>query len=67
MLRNEASTKEVFMKVRLLLATLITAATPGLALAMCSGYGHEQQATMSCPEGQTYDAATQNCTPPATG
>ena len=54
------------MRVRLLLAALITAATPGLALAMCSGYGHEQ-VTMSCPEGQSFDAATESCKPLPTG
>lgn len=54
------------MRVKLLLATLVVAATPGLALAMCSGYGHDQTA-MSCPEGQTYDAATQRCAATPTG
>lgn len=54
------------MKVRLLIASLITAATPGLALAMCSGYGHEQ-VTMSCPQGETFDAATQSCKAVPTG
>ncbi|MGR3513790.1 MAG: hypothetical protein ACU0GG_13590 [Paracoccaceae bacterium] len=48
------------MRVKLLLATLVVAATPGLALAMCSGSKHEQ-VTMSCPEGQTFDAATESC------
>ena len=48
------------MRVKLLLATLVVAATPGLALAYCSGSKYEQ-ATMSCPEGQAYDAASQSC------
>ena len=48
------------MRVKLLLATLVVAATPGLALAYCSGSKHEQ-VTMSCPEGQAYDAASQSC------
>ena len=48
------------MRVKLLLATFIVAATPGLALAACSGYGHDQ-VTMSCPEGQQFDTSTQSC------
>ena len=51
------------MRMKLLLATLVVAATPGLALAMCSGAKHEQ-VTMSCPEGQTYDAEAAKCLSP---
>ncbi|MEM6387172.1 MAG: hypothetical protein AAF718_13145 [Pseudomonadota bacterium] len=54
------------MRVKLLLATLIVAATPGLALAMCSGYGHDQ-VTMSCPDGQTFDVTTSSCKATPTG
>ncbi len=54
------------MRVRLLLAATVLAVSPGLALAMCSGYGHEQ-VTMSCPEGQTFDTATESCKPLPTG
>jgi len=66
MLPSVYAEKEVFMRVKLLLATLVVAATPSLALAMCSGYGHDQTA-MSCPEGQTYNAATQRCAATPTG
>lgn len=48
------------MRVKLLLATLVVAATPGLAMAYCSGAKHEQ-VTMSCPDGQTFDVATESC------
>lgn len=54
------------MRVKLLLATLVVAATPGLAMAYCSGTKHDQTA-MSCPEGQSYDAATQTCKATPTG
>ena len=54
------------MRVKLLLATLVVAATPGLAMAYCSGSKHEQ-VTMSCPEGQTFDTATETCKALPTG
>ena len=54
------------MRVKLLLATLVVSATPGLAMAYCSGSKHEQ-VTMSCPEGQTFDTATESCTATPTG
>ncbi len=54
------------MAIRLLLATLVVAAAPGLAMAYCSGSKHEQ-VTMSCPEGQTYDAASATCKALPTG
>ena len=60
---------EFLMKTKLLLATFVLAVTPGLAMAMsfgCSG-DHKEQITMSCPEGQAFDAETQSCKPPATG
>jgi hypothetical protein len=58
--------KEVFMRARLLLATLVVAAAPGLAMAYCAGSKHEQ-VTMSCPDGQAYDAATATCKALPTG
>ena len=54
------------MKIRLLLTALILGIAPGLAAAQCSGYGH-QEVTMSCPEGQSYDAASESCKPTPTG
>ncbi|MDJ0639314.1 MAG: adenylosuccinate lyase [Paracoccaceae bacterium] len=54
------------MKLKLLLTALVLGTAPGLAMAACSGYGH-QEATMSCPEGQAYDAATSSCQPTPTG
>ena len=50
------------MRVRLLIASLVVAAAPGLAMAMCN-YGHEK-VTMSCPEGQTLDVETNSCITP---
>jgi hypothetical protein len=57
--------KEIFMRVRIFLATMIVAATPGLALAMCAG-DHEK-VTMSCPEGQAFDAESSTCKALPTG
>lgn len=54
------------MQARLLFTVLALTAAPGLAMAECSGYGHDV-VTMSCPEGQTLDVSTQTCTPPTTG
>ena len=52
------------MKARLLLATFVLAAAPGLALAMgCNGY-HSEEITMSCPEGQTLDLQSNTCITP---
>ena len=44
-----------------LFATLVLATLPSFGFAMCSGYGHEQTASMSCAEGMVWDAATQTC------
>ena len=53
------------MKAKLLLATLVLAAAPSLAMAMgCSGSHVKEQITMSCPEGQTLDAETNSCITP---
>lgn len=54
------------MRAKVIFAAFALAFTPGLALAACSGYGHDQ-VTMSCPDGQTFDAATQSCTASPTG
>ncbi|MEM7752948.1 MAG: carbohydrate-binding module family 14 protein [Pseudomonadota bacterium] len=54
------------MRVRLLLATLVVAATPGLAMAYCSGGKHDQ-VTMSCPVGQVFDTETSSCKALPTG
>lgn len=54
------------MRVRLLIATLAVAATPGLAMAYCSGSKHDQ-VTMSCPVGQVFDAETASCKALPTG
>ncbi|MEO9826482.1 MAG: chitin-binding domain-containing protein [Paracoccaceae bacterium] len=44
-----------------LTALLITIA-PGLAFAQCFG-DHSEQVVMSCPQGQMYDADSENCVP----
>ena len=52
------------MKARLLLATIVLAAAPGLAMAMGCSSDHKEQITMSCPEGQTLDVETNSCITP---
>ena len=54
------------MRVSYLLAAMIVAATPGLALAMCEGASHEK-VTMSCPEGHVFDAESATCKALPTG
>ena len=44
-----------------LLAAVVMTALPTLGFAMCSGYGHSEQASMSCVEGTIWDADTQSC------
>ena len=56
--------KERLMKAKLLLATIVLAAAPGLAMAMGCGADHKEQITMSCPEGQTLDVETNSCITP---
>lgn len=51
------------MKVRLTLAALVLAATPGLAVAMCSGMKPAQTA-MSCADGTVWDSQTGTCITP---
>lgn len=43
-------------------AAVVMGLAPGIALAEGCGFGHQTQA-MSCPQGQTYDPATQACVP----
>ncbi len=52
------------MKTKVLLATLVLAVAPSLAVAAgCSGH-NKDQITMSCPEGQTHDVETNSCITP---
>jgi hypothetical protein len=51
------------MKVRLTLAALVLAATPGLAFAMCSGMKPSETA-MSCADGTVWDSQTRSCVAP---
>lgn len=53
------------MKSKLLLAALVLAATPSLAIAACFGHGKED-VVMSCAEGTDYDPETQTCVPSTT-
>ena len=48
--------------MKLTLAAFALAVMPGLAMAMCSGYGHDQTA-MTCAPGSVYDEDTKNCVP----
>lgn len=54
------------MRLRLLLTALVVSTAPGLALAQCFGDTHKE-ANLSCPEGQTFDHATETCKPLPTG
>lgn len=49
------------MKTTALLATLAAFMLPGVASAMCTGYGHSETASMSCAKGTTYDSDTNSC------
>ena len=51
------------MKIKITLAALVLAATPGLAVAMCSGM-KPQQTALSCAEGQVWDSQTSTCVTP---
>jgi len=48
------------MKFRLALATVVLAAFPGLAVAMCQGDSH-QTATSACADGQSWDQDAGAC------
>lgn len=48
------------MKIKLTLAALALALTPGLAAAAC-GHDREKITASACGEGQVFDAATQAC------
>ena len=50
------------MKAKMLLATLVFAVAPSLAMAEC--YGGHEDVTMSCPEGQSFDQESRTCTTP---
>ena len=43
-------------------AALLITVAPGLAFAACFG-DHSDQVVMSCPQGQVFDADTENCVP----
>ena len=51
---------------RTILAACLVLLTPGLAIAQCTGKGHQDTA-MSCAEGLMLDPETQTCVPLATG
>jgi hypothetical protein len=53
---------EVPMKFKLFITTVVLGMAPGLAMAACSGYGHED-IVMSCPQGQTFDVTSGLCMP----
>lgn len=52
------------MKTRLLVTITVLFASPVLAQAECFGDHAKEQVTMSCPEGQSFDAATKSCVSP---
>ncbi|MFT4784339.1 MAG: hypothetical protein ACI9IV_002084 [Paracoccaceae bacterium] len=49
------------MKIKMTLAAIILGAMPSLAMAACSGYGHSEQANISCAEGTVFDASLGQC------
>jgi hypothetical protein len=49
------------MKTKLVVAVLAFAASLTPAIAAGDGCNHDQQASMSCAEGTTWDAATKAC------
>jgi len=51
------------MKIRTTIAAVILTMSPALAFAMgCQGTAHlDQQASMSCAEGMTFDVDTNTC------
>jgi hypothetical protein len=51
------------MKLKVTLAALVLAATPGLAAAMCSDMKPAQTAA-GCAEGMVWDGQTRTCVPP---
>lgn len=59
-LQGIAAEEMTTMKVKALIAALAVAAgfAPATAFAQCN---HDQQASMSCPSGQTWDAASEKC------
>ena len=53
------------MKLKLLLAAVVMMGLPAVASAQCS-WGMEEQVTMSCADGSTWDAESQSCIPTVT-
>ena len=52
------------MKAGSLVVAVFLTMTPSLAMAMCFKGHAEEQITMSCPEGQVFDAETNSCITP---
>jgi len=50
------------MRITTLLAAFVLMGLPSLAAAECS-WGVNQEVTMSCSEGSTWDADTSSCVP----
>ncbi|TFL17885.1 adenylosuccinate lyase [Jannaschia formosa] len=53
-------------KMKTILAAAALVAAPGLASAQCNWGKMEQQVTMSCAPGTTWDATAGTCVPEAT-
>lgn len=52
------------MKIKVLLAALVLSMSPALAMAEGCFFGHAtEEATMSCAQGTTWDAASASCVP----
>lgn len=52
------------MRIKTVLAALCLTALPGLAMAQGCAWGHSnQEASMSCAQGTTFDAQTGTCVP----
>lgn len=47
--------------MKTLCVALALTVIPTLSFAMCSGYGHDQAASMSCADGTVWDAQTGTC------
>jgi len=56
------------MKLRTIIATVILTLSPALTFAMgCNGAAHlDQQASITCAEGTTFDVITNTCVAEAT-
>lgn len=49
------------MKIKMILASLLLATAPGLALAQGCSHGHSQEAMITCADGLTWDAESGTC------